>query len=393
MHLNRFALDEWIEEDFTQIKGLAIGLVCNQASIASDCTHILDRLLPFHRDGDLRIQAVFGPQHGVWGHTQDNMVEWEGYEDPRTRLMFHSLYGKHREPTDEMLSGIEHLVVDLPDVGTRIYTFIWTMALCMKACEAKGIPLTVLDRPNPISGAAADGPVMETRYASFVGLHPLPARHGMTMGEMARYFQSNFYPKLRLSVRRTPGWHRTDYFGDTGLPWAMPSPNMPTLDTALVYPGMCLLEGTNLSEGRGTTRPFEMFGAPFVDGWALCERLGRLHLPGVRFRPIQLRPTFNKYAGEICQGASIHVCDRHRFRPVLTGLAILQELVALCGDKFAWLQPPYEYEAEQMPIDILAGNRWVRAAVEQAAPLDEIAERLDFEVHRFAVTRGEALMY
>ena len=393
MPLTRFGLDKWIEDEFFRGQGKALGVVCNQASIASDCRHILDHLLPSHREGKLKIQASFGPQHGIWGDTQDNMVEWEGGEDRRTGLPVYSLYGKHREPTPEMLSGVERLVIDLPDVGARYYTFASTMALCLKACEPLGIPVTLLDRPNPLSGSKVEGPVLDPQFSSFVGMYPLPTRHGMTLGEIATYLRAVYFPRLDLRVEVAAGWHRAHCFDETGLPWAMPSPNMPTLDTALVYPGMCLLEGTNVSEGRGTTRPFETFGAPFIDGWALADRLNGLRLVGVAFRPIQFLPTFGRYAGQVCQGAFIHIQDRAVFSPVLIGIAILQELVRGFPGEFAWRLPPYEYEEKLLPIDILAGNRWLRPAVEQGAPLDEIADQMAAEVHRFAATRGEALRY
>lgn len=391
--MTRFGLDKWIEDEFFRSHGKAIGVVCNQASIASDYGHIVDHLLPRHRDGTLKIQAVFGPQHGIWGITQDNMIEWEGGLDPRTGLPVYSLYGEHREPTPEMLNGVERLIIDLPDVGARYYTFAWTLALCMKACTSLGIPVTVLDRPNPLSGSKVEGPVLDPRYSSFVGLYPLPSRHGMTLGEVATYLQAAYFPKLDLRVEVAAGWHRAHYFDETGLPWVSPSPNMPTLSTAVVYPGMCLLEGTNLSEGRGTTRPFETFGAPFIDAWELADALNRLRLLGVVFRPIQFQPTFQKFTGEVCQGAFLHVTERNLFRPVLTAIAVLQTVARAYPSHFAWRPPPYEYEEKLMPIDILAGNRWLRPVVEQQAPLNEVAERQAAEVHEFAAIRGEALLY
>lgn len=371
-------LDVCIANRFADLKRQRVGLVCNPASIARDYRHVLDHMIA----AGVRPECVFGPQHGIWGHTQDNMVEWEGYTDPRTGLRFHSLYGEHREPTDAMLEGVERLVFDVPDVGARYYTFIWTLALCMKACAAQGIPVTVLDRPNPI-GDQREGPVLQPGFESFVGLHPLPARHGMTVGEVARYFQSHFYPRCDLSVVEMQGWDRTMYQDETDLPWAMPSPNMPTVDTAVVYPGQCLLEGTNLSEGRGTTRPFEVFGAPWVDGYRLTERLDRFGLPGVVFRPYQFQPTFQKYAGEVCQGAFIHVLDRRAFRPVLTTIAILLAVRELWLDRFTWRQPPYEYEVVKLPIDILAGNAWLRESIDALRPLDEIKVEMDSELDGF----------
>jgi uncharacterized protein YbbC (DUF1343 family) len=371
-------LDVCVRDGFKAFNGQRVGLVCNQASIARDYRHVLDHLLA----AGVRPECVLGPQHGIWGHTQDNMVEWEGYTDPRTGLHFHSLYGEHREPTDAMLEGVGRIVFDVPDVGARYYTFIWTLALSMKKCAEKGIPVTVLDRPNPIGGAQVEGPVLQPGFESFVGLHPLPARHGLTVGEVARHFQSRFYPSCELDVVEVQGWDGTQYQDETDVPWAMPSPNMPTVDTAVVYPGQCLLEGTNLSEGRGTTRPFEVFGAPWVDAYALTERLDRVGLPGVVFRPYQFQPTFQKFAGEVCHGAFIHVVDRRAFRPVLTTVAILLAVRELWPDRFAWRQPPYEYEEVKLPIDILAGNAWLRESIDGLRPLIEIEERMEAEAQR-----------
>jgi uncharacterized protein YbbC (DUF1343 family) len=382
-------LDVCIADGFAALGGQAIALVCNQASIASDYVHVLDHLIRANQ----QIVSVFGPQHGVWGHTQDNMVEWAGYRDPRTGLLFHSLYGEHREPTDSMLSGVERLVFDVPDVGARYYTFVWTLANCMKTCARLRIPVTVLDRPNPIGGTQVEGPVLQPGFESFVGMHPLPARHGMTVGEIARYLQASFYPKCELEVVPIQGWSRDAYQDETDLPWAMPSPNMPTVDTAVVYPGQCLLEGTNLSEGRGTTRPFEVFGAPWIDAWALTERLGRFKLPGVRFRPYQFQPTFQKFSGEVCQGAFIHVLDRREFKPVLTTVAVLQAVHELYQSQSRWKEPPYEYETVKRPIDVLAGNDWLRPAVEGLAPLAEIEERMRVEADAFCPQRSASLIY
>jgi len=386
-------LDKWVADGFGALKGQTIALVCNQASIASDYVHVLGRLLPYHRSGKLRIGAVMGPQHGIWGHTQDNMIEWEGYEDPRTGLRFFSLYGERREPDGQWLKGIDRLVFDVPDVGARYYTFIWTLALCMKVCERLGIPVTVLDRPNPIGGAQVEGGVLEPQFASFVGLHPLPIRHGLTVGEIARYLKGAFYPKVNLEVVTVQGWQRNQYQDQTTFPWAMPSPNMPTVDTAVVYPGMCLLEGTKLSEGRGTTRPFETFGAPYIDGWQLCQNLNRQGLDGVVFRPIQFEPTFNKCVRSICQGAFIHVTDRQAFRPVLSGVAILREIIALYSERFEWFQPPYEYENILLPIDILVGNGWLRGAMERYDSLISIQDRLDAEARTFEPKRQDVVLY
>ena len=373
--------------------GKSLGLVCNQATVTTDFVHVLELLLPLHRQGKLKLRIVMGPQHGLFGHTQDNMIEWEGREDPRLGTRIASLYGEHRAPTDEMLEGLDLLLVDLPDIGSRYYTFIWTTALCMKQCAGRGIPVMLLDRPNPIGGLEVEGTVLDLSFSSFVGLYPLPTRHGMTLGELATYFQAKFIPTSELRVVAVEGWSRSDYIDDTDAPWVMPSPNMPTVDTALVYPGGCLLEGTNLSEGRGTTRPFEILGAPFLDGWKLAESLNQLSLPGVHFRPLQFQPTFQKHAGEICEGCFVHVTDRRAFEPVLTYTAILQESKRQTPGAFEWKAPPYEYEYEKMPIDILAGNGWLRKDVDSLTPLNQIRERFLRECHSFEPDRKACLLY
>jgi uncharacterized protein YbbC (DUF1343 family) len=407
-------LDILRHEDFARLRGKSIALLCNQASIDHEFDHVIDLLLPHHQAGRLKVAAVFGPEHGLYGHTQDNMIEWEGMPDPRTGLTVHSLYGKHREPTDEMLEGVDLMVVDIPDIGSRYYTFVWTMAYCIKACAERGIPVMVLDRPNPIGGLQVEGTVLQQGFESFVGLHSVPTRHGLTIAEMAEHMRNVYYREAVLSPVAMQGWSRSDYFDDTDCSWAMPSPNMPTVDTAVVYPGGCLLEGTNLSEGRGTTRPFEMFGAPFVDGWKLADALNAVDLPAVKFRPVQFEPTFNKHQGKLCEGCFVHVTDRQGFEPVLTYVAILQEIVRQGGvseekvereatfkaasaetnlDRFAWKQPPYEYEHDRMPFDILAGNDWLRPAIEGLQPLNEVHQRFLEDCHGFEHARREAMLY
>jgi len=338
-----------------KFRGAKIGALLHPASVSSKLEHtsrILEQL-----NGDLfELRAFFGPQHGFIGQTQDNMVEWKSYEHPRLNIPVHSLYGEDREPTKEMLQGVDVLLVDLQDVGARFYTFIWTMYLCMRACEKHGVEVVVVDRPNPINGMTTEGPLIESNYKSFVGMHPIPVRHGRTIGELATQFRDEAFPKCRLSILPMKNWERAMWFDETGLPWVMPSPNMPTLDTAAVYPGMCLIEGTNISEGRGTTRPFEIFGAPFIDAETLCRELSILKLPGVFFRENYFQPTFHKFAGEMCGGAQLHVIDRDIFRPFQTGIEIIRCIRKLYPDSFAWKQPPYEYEREKLPIQILLGG-------------------------------------
>lgn len=338
-----------------ELRGAKIGALLHPASVSSTLEHASRVLEKFN--GELfRLSAFFGPQHGFLGQTQDDMIEWKSYEHPRLRIPVYSLYGEHREPTDEMLRDLDVLLVDLQDVGARYYTFIWTLYLCMRACEKRGIHIVVLDRPNPINGVTVEGPPIEKGYESFVGMHPIPVRHGKTIGELAAQFRDEAFSKCRLSVLPMKNWNRAMWFDQTELPWVMPSPNMPTLDTAIVYPGMCLLEGTNISEGRGTTRPFEIFGAPFVDAEKLCRELNGLNLPGVFFRENYFQPMFQKFAGELCGGAQIHVLDRNVYRAFQTGVEIIRCVRKLHPEKFAWKQPPYEYEYEKLPIQILLGG-------------------------------------
>jgi len=338
-----------------KLRGARIGALLHPASVSSKLEHasrILERL-----NGDLfKIAAFYGAQHGFLGQTQDNMVEWKSYEHPRLGVPVYSLYGEHREPTKEMLQDVDVLLVDLQDVGARYYTFIWTLYLCMRACEKHGAQVVVLDRPNPINGVTVEGPIIESGYESFVGMHPIPVRHGRTIGELAQQFRDEAFPKCPLSILPMKNWERAMWFDQTGLPWVMPSPNMPTLETATVYPGMCLLEATNISEGRGTTRPFEIFGAPFIDAETLCRELNSLKLSGVFFRENYFQPTFQKFAGQLCGGAQLHVLDRDAFRSFQTGVEIIRSIRKLYPNSFEWKQPPYEYEREKLPIQILLGG-------------------------------------
>jgi uncharacterized protein YbbC (DUF1343 family) len=386
-------LDVLAFQGFAPLLGKRIALVCNQSAVSGDFRHVIDLLLPLHGSGRLTIKIVLGPQHGLFGHTQDNMIEWEGTTDPRTGLQIASLYGEHRHPRPALLKDVDIMVIDLPDIGSRYYTFLWTTANCLEAAAQLGIPVLILDRPNPIGGLQWEGPVLKPEYESFVGLHPLPTRHGMTLGEVATYLKTRYYPGCDLNVVLAPEWSRGDYAEEADAVWTMPSPNMPTVDTAVVYPGGCLLEGTNLSEGRGTTHPFEMFGAPWIDGWALGEALNVLDLPGCFFRAIQFQPTFQKHAGQLCGGCFLHVQDRRAFEPVLTYVALLQETRRIYGDKLAWNPPPYEYETKKLPIDILAGNDWLRPAIDELGSLKDIRERMLRECYDFEPERRDAMLY
>lgn len=372
------------------LTGARAGLVIHPASVDRRLAHAAHLLA---KSKKLRLSALFGPQHGILGQTQDNMVEWEGFRDPVTGLPVYSLYGRTRKPLPSMLDGIDVLVIDLQDVGSRYYTFIWTLELCMQACAEAGKTVLVLDRPNPIGGSLTEGPVLRPEFTSFVGLRPLPVRHGMTVGEIGSYLRDAFYPELDFCVIPMRGWKRNAWFDCTGLPWVMPSPNMPTVDTALVYPGMCLLEGTNISEGRGTTRPFEIFGAPFIHSQTIVSELNAFKLPGVVFRPLSFQPTFQKHAGTLCGGAQIHVTDREKFRPFKTGVAVIKAIHNTYPRDFAWKQPPYEYEKVKLPFDILAGTDKLRKGIEAWKDLNELEKWWKAEANAFEKTRGKYLIY
>ncbi len=337
------------------LRGVRLGVLSHPASVNSSLIHTVDIIKTLDKKL-FSLTTLFGPQHGYLGNTQDNMIEWESSKHPVWNIPILSLYGKHREPTEEMLSGIDCLLVDMQDVGSRYYTFIWTMYLSMKACEKYGKSIIVCDRPNPITCVHKEGPVLDMNYASFVGMHSIPVRHGKTIGELACLFKEECFPKLDLHVLNMRGYKKNMWYDQTGLPWVMPSPNMPTLDTAVVYPGMCLFEATNISEGRGTTRPFELFGAPFINSEKMCLFLNSLELPGVFFREAHFEPTFHKWAGQICNGAQIHVINRDTYLPIKTAVQILKYLFNYYSKEFKWKNPPYEYEYEKMPIDILLGD-------------------------------------
>jgi uncharacterized protein YbbC (DUF1343 family) len=383
-------LDQLVAEDFARLEGLRVGLLVHPASVDCLMRHATDLLAD---SGRVDLRALFGPQHGIMGQTQDNMIEWRGFTDPRRGVPVHSLYGSQRQPTPEMLQGLDVLVVDLQDVGARYYTFIWTLWLCLEACAAAGVKVVVLDRPNPLGGLAREGNVLNLDYRSFVGLAAIPMRHGLTIGELATMFALEMEQPPELEVVEMRGWRRAMSFDKTGLPWIMPSPNMPTLDTAFVYPGGCLLEGTNLSEGRGTTRPFEIFGAPFIEAAQLAECLDGWGFPGAVFRPLHFEPTFHKFAGQMCGGVQVHVTDREVFKPVAVYSAAIAAVAQVWGQDFAWKQPPYEYEEEQLPIDILAGGTGWRLAVEAGRSPWDMEKGWASSLTEFATLTADFLRY
>jgi uncharacterized protein YbbC (DUF1343 family) len=370
----RTGLDVWVEEGFAALRGQRVGAIVNPTSVDRSMRHLADLLA---RADGVRLQALFGPEHGVRGEAQYMVAVDSVARDRRTGVPVHSLYGASFEslsPRAQWLEGLDALVFDIQDVGSRYYTYVYTMALAMKAAAASGARFYVLDRPNPIGGQQVEGNLVGEGFRSFVGLYPLPNRHGMTAGELAGYFNGHEGLGCQLEVVRVEGWQERPYWSETGLHFVPPSPNMPTPDTALVYPGMCLLEGTNLSEGRGTCRPFEQFGAPFVDARALVEGLERLDLPGVRFRPVAFTPTFDKFAGRSCEGAMIHVASREAFRPLLTGIAIVKVARELWPEAFAWRADAYEFVQDVPAFDLLCGTSQVREGIEAGASLERLVE-------------------
>ena len=374
----------------SRLKGTRVGVVCNHASLDRGFLHIVDRLAAADH---LTLAAIFGPQHGFRSDVQDNMIETPHANDPGRRVPIYSLYSETREPTAEMLSGIDVLVIDLQDVGARIYTYIYTMANCMRACARHRIPVIVCDRPNPIGGVDVEGTRLVPGFESFVGQFPIPMRHGMTIGELARLFNEVFSIGAQLEVVTMEGWRRDMYADQTRLPWVMPSPNMPTLDTAIVYPGTVLFEGIMLSEGRGTTRPFELVGAPWIEAERFARDMNALGLTGVHFRPAVFEPTFQKHAKQTCGGCQIHVIARHLFKPVLVGVALAGMFRKTNPSKFAWRQPPYEYEHDKMPIDILAGADTLRTQIEADMPAAEIAASWRADEDAFRAVRERFLIY
>ncbi|MBI4636343.1 MAG: DUF1343 domain-containing protein [Candidatus Rokubacteria bacterium] len=382
-------LEALLHRRLALLHGRRLGLLAHQASVDSGYAHAVDLLREVR---GARLVRLLAPEHGLWGAAQDHAAIRTS-RDPVTGLSVESLYGRRRAPTGAILRGLDVLVVDLQDVGARYYTFVWTMALAMRACGRAGVPVIVLDRPNPLDGEGIEGNIPDPAFASFVGLHPLPARHGMTIGELARYLNVEHGLGADLTMVPMRGWRRAMSWEDTGLPWVAPSPNMPTPDTARVYPGGCLVEGSNLSEGRGTTRPFEWVGAPFLDAGRYAAHLDALGLPGVHFRPARFVPTFHKWAGRACGGVQLHVTDRARFKPFLTGLALLASARRLAPRHFAWGRPPYEFERRRLPIDILLGTDTLRRGIERDRSLAELEGGWQRDLARWRRRRARYLAY
>ncbi len=380
-------LDLLCQEGHPWLVGKRVGLVTNPTGVTRDLESGVDIL---HRRSDCRLVALYGPEHGLRGDAQAG-VPVESGVDPRTGVPVYSLYGSTRHFSAEMLDGVELLIVDLQDGGVRFYTYLYTMAYAMQAAAEHGLPILVLDRPTPLGGGIVEGPLLDPAYASFVGLYPIPIRPGLTIGELARLFNQEYGIGAELEVVRCRDWQRAHWFDQTGLFWVMPSPNLPTLDSLTLYPGTCLIEGANLSEGRGTTRPFELIGAPWVEPYALAETLNRLDLAGVRFRPAYFTPTFSKHQGQVCGGVQLHITDRHSLRPVTVAVHLLQTIQQRYRDEFDW-RPPWEADGVR-PIDRLSGSDQLRSRIDAGVPAAEIVAEWQPEIGAFAAVRERYLLY
>lgn len=383
-------LERLLEERLALLRGARVGLVCNQASVDHKLQHAADLLFS---NPDVNLTALFGPQHGIRGDVQDNMIETAHAVDRATGLPIHSLYSETRSPTEAMLRDVDLLVFDMQDVGCRIYTFAYTMANCMKEARRFGKKMIVCDRPNPITGAKVSGNVLEAEHASFVGQFPIPTRHGMTLGELARMFNQHFAIGCDLEVVTMIGWAREYWHDETDAPWVMPSPNIPSLETATVFPGTVHFEGTQLSEGRGTTRPFELVGAPYVVPEEYARELNNFGLPGVFFRSCVFRPTFQKHAGISCGGVQVHITNRDHFKPVIAGVAMVKAAYDLWTEDFRWKEPPYEYVYDRNPFDVIAGTTSLRESIQQGRSIDAIEQEWQPSLADFRKVREGYLLY
>ena len=386
----RLGIEVLKEEKITMLAGQRIGLVCNPASVFPDFRHAADI---FFEHPEINLTALFGPQHGIRGDVQYNMIETPHVRDSRTGLMVYSLYSETRIPTEEMCDEIDTFVIDLQDVGCRIYTYTYTMAYCMQAAAKFGKRVVVCDRPNPINGVTVEGNVTEKEFTSFLGQFELPTRPGMTIGEMAKMFNEHWNIGCDLEVVEMTGWERKMWHEDTSLPWILPSPNIPTIDTCAVFPATVHLEGTELSEGRGTTMPFELNGASYIDPYAWAAELRKFDFPGVAFRECYFQPWFSEFAGETCGGVQLHVTDRAAFTPVVVGIAMVKTAYDLYPDHFQWRQNEYEYEFGKNPFDVVCGTDKIRKAIEAGVDLLEIHDSWQEGLRSFTEMRGAYLLY
>lgn len=393
MSKTQTGLDNLIANPKKYLAGKNVGLLVNHTSLAGDGRHSISYFL---RQKDFVLKKIFAPEHGLYAEEQD-MAEVADRKDPVSGLPVFSLYGKEEnslKPNPEVLRDLDVLIYDIQDIGSRYYTYIYTLANCMRICGEAGVRVVVCDRPNPINGRQVEGNLVGEACRSFVGQYPLPNRHGMTAGELARLFKEHFGEACDLTVVPITGWDRAMWHDQTGLTWVGPSPNMPQLETATVYPGMCMVEGTKLSEGRGTTLPFELFGAPWIDAQKLTDALNQQKLPGVYFRPHYFRPAFQKFAGEHCGGAQLHVVDRELFKPTLTGVAVIAAIAKIYPKEFEWRTEPYEFVSNRPAIDLLYGNRDFREKLAGSDfSLQELEDTWREETKEFLKLRCEFLIY
>jgi len=386
----KLGLERLLTDQKSLLKGLKVGLICNQASVAHRFRHAADL---FHEDPEIDLTTLFGPQHGIRGDVQDNMVETGHATDQVTGLPIYSLYSETRIPTGEMLAGVDALVCDLQDIGCRIYTFVYTMANCMIACKKYSKKMFVCDRPNPITGKYVEGNVLEPGHESFVGQYAVAARHGMTAGELALMFNDDFGIGCELEIVKMQGWNREDWYDDTDGPWVLPSPNIPVVDTTVVFPATVVFEGTQVSEGRGTTKPFELVGAPFISSKEYADAMNALGLPGVIFRAAEFLPTFQKHAGAGCRGVGLHITDRETFKPVRTGVVMVKVIHDLYGGELKWKEPPYEYVYDRNPFDVICGTDKIRNVIENNGSLAELDAVLNNGLDEFLQMRKKHLVY
>ncbi|MFT5088798.1 MAG: hypothetical protein ACI906_005183 [Candidatus Latescibacterota bacterium] len=381
----RLGCERLLDEEADLIRGRRVGLITNHSGVDAQLVATADRL---HESDLCELVALFGPEHGIRGAAQDG-EKIGTFTDPQTGVPAYSLYGETREPDADMLESIELMLFDIQDVGARFYTYLYTMSMSMAVCARQRIPFAVLDRPNPIGGEHIAGNILDPAFASFVGRYPIPIRYGLSIGELAQLFNDEYDIGVELHIVKMQGWQRTHYWDDCLLPWVPPSPNMPTLDTAIAYPGTCFFEGTNISEGRGTTRPFEQFGAPFIDGPQLADKLNELNVPGARFRPVFFQPSASKYSGELCQGAQLHVTERKVFDPVHTGFAALIAVRNLYSSEFAWRVPSGGIHN----FDRLAGGDKLRQTIDAGIEVEQLLTSWQSDLDSFATVRQRYLLY
>ena len=374
----------------TSFAGKRLALLCNQASTDRHFRHSRDLIMQAFPG---QLTCLFSPQHGFFSEKQDNMIESDHATDAASGLPLFSLYGETRKPTGAMFEHFDILLIDLQDVGTRVYTFIWTVVYCLQRAAETGKKVVVLDRPNPAGGHLVEGNMLKPAYRSFVGLYETPMRHGLTMGELALLCNREMGIHAELEVIRMQGWQREMFFADTDFPWVFPSPNMPSPLTALVYPGQVIWEGTNISEGRGTTLPFELVGAPFINLTQVLKSMSRLHLPGCVLRPLVFEPTSGKWAGQPCAGFHLHVTEPQAFRSYRLSLALFQTLFRLYPEEFAYKQPPYEYEYDLLPMDLILGDKELRKTLEEGSDIIELERSWEEELKGFNALRQSVFLY